>query len=147
MLCDICQRPATGQCSGCGSFLCADHGGGRCFRCAGAFAPVKPQVVEIPPDTTIYTTDKDSRHAGKGYLQCYTRPAMETIHIDDPEPPSCLVCRRLARHICSNCHQLFCERHRGGGDLCRRCNRSALLGLWILAAVLLLVVVLVILNL
>ena len=36
MECDICQRPAGSRCLGCGALVCPDHGGERCFRCAGA---------------------------------------------------------------------------------------------------------------
>jgi hypothetical protein len=148
MLCDICQRPAAGKCSGCGAFCCADHGGQRCFRCAGAFMAVKSDVVEVKErtDTAIYTSDKDSRYAGKGYLQCFTKPGMQTIYIDDPGPPACHLCESLAKAICSNCQQLFCAQHRGTKNLCQSCARSSRLGLWILFGMLLAVALLIFLN-
>jgi len=140
MLCDVCQRPAGLRCAGCGALVCADHGGERCFRCAGTLAVVTQQAVEVPADTAIYTTDRDSRYSGKGYLQCYTRSELVSIYVDDPGPPSCHACGGLARHICRNCQQLFCQQHRGGDELCRACARSSLVGLWVAGAAILLLI-------
>jgi hypothetical protein len=108
---------------------------------------VSAEVRPEPTETAIYTTDKDSQYAGKGYLQCYTDTytGMVSIYVDDPEPPSCHECGKLARHICRNCHQVYCQDHRGGADLCRSCARSSLVGLWVAGAALLVLGLLVVL--
>jgi hypothetical protein len=131
MNCDVCQREAAGHCSGCGALYCRDHGGERCFRCSTVLTAVEPRTFEELTETGFYTTERGSRYAGKGYLQCYTKPEMETIYLDDPGPPACHVCQGLARFICNNCQQLFCSDHRGGKTLCLHCARSSLLGVWV----------------
>jgi hypothetical protein len=85
--------------------------------------------LEVPADTAIYTTDRDSRYSGTGYLQCYTKPGMPTIYLDDTGPPECHLCQGLAKVICRNCHQLVCPEHSSGSDLCRSCAGSSWVGL------------------
>lgn len=131
MLCDVCQRDAAVRCAVCGVSFCPDHGGDRCFRCAGSLARLTTTVREIDANTAIYTTERDSRYAGKGYLQCYTKTEMASIYIDDPGPPECYQCQSLAKFVCQNCQQLYCPAHRGGANLCRHCSRSSWLGLWV----------------
>lgn len=134
MNCEICQRPASQECSDCGTLYCPDHGGEKCFRCAGKLVSPRSRVVELPPETAIYTTEKASRYSGKSYLQCYTKPGIRTVYVDDPGPPACHQCGGLARQICNNCHQLFCADHQGGKELCQTCASSSNLGIVILLA-------------
>jgi hypothetical protein len=140
MLCEVCQRDAVGWCKGCGAYLCADHGGERCFRCAGLLAAV--QQPKPPLEQAVYTLERDSRWGGKGYLQCYVEPSRPTIHIDDPGPPACYECGALTRRLCAHCHALFCPEHAGGKELCLNCLRSSRLGMAVLAIMLLLFVLL-----
>ena len=80
-------------------------------------------VVEIESvdETSVYTTDSEPRYAGKGYLQDAPRSRMATIYIDDPDPPECNECGRLAKQLCKNCQQLYCAEHEGGNELCAYC--------------------------
>jgi hypothetical protein len=83
-------------------------------------------------ETAVYTVDRDSRWAGKGYLQCSIEPKIPTVYLEDREPPSCAECGALARKICSNCLNLYCADHAGNKTLCRRCLNSSRVGLVIL---------------
>ena len=128
MLCDICQRPASCRCGTCNLYCCDDHGGERCFRCAGELTRVE-LTVDPEREMGVWTADRYSRPSGKGYLQCYSKPAMPTIYIDDDGPPECYECGALARQICSSCQNLFCPEHAGTKSICASCARSSLLGI------------------
>lgn len=139
MLCVVCERVAAGWCQGCGALYCSDHGGGRCFRCAGAFIGVEPEChPPAAPNAAIFTLDRQSHWSGKGYLQCLGPSALPTVYVDDPGPPACHECGGLAKKVCSNCHTLFCGDHAGTAVLCRSCLRSSRLGMAVLATVIVL---------
>lgn len=130
MLCDICQHEAVGKCLSCGIAFCSNHGNRCCFRCSAAVVAAEPS--RRSPTTAIRSTELPPPSvSGKGYLQCETT-ARPTIYLDDPEPPGCYICQGLARHICRNCHNLYCPEHAAGSELCASCARSSLWGLIIL---------------
>ncbi len=138
MLCDVCQRTAAGRCNGCNAYYCPDHGGQYCFRCAATLVPADAEIKAPALETAVYTVDRASRWAGRGYLQCTIEPGMPTVYLDDRGPPACGVCGGLARKICSHCLSLFCPEHAGTATLCQSCVRSSRMGIFILAAVFLL---------
>ena len=49
------------------------------------------------------------------------------------KPPECYECKGLSRSVCRNCHANFCPEHAGSNGLCKDCNRSANMGLYIFA--------------
>jgi hypothetical protein len=100
--------------------FCGGHGADYCRRCA--VAVTAPGPVGLGPRQT-------------GFLQCVSKPRMKTIHLDDEEPPSCHRCGGLARHICQNCHSLYCREHAGRQGWCDECTRAARNGLILSAAV------------
>lgn len=135
MLCDVCQRLAIGYCRQCNACFCAEHGSAVCFRCSGAFEAINP-VREIV-ETNIYTTEKDSRNTTpqRGYLQCTSRKRIPTVYLDDDDGlPMCYQCDCLAKYHCRNCQASCCADHRCG-ELCRHCEQSSRLGLFVFLAV------------
>jgi hypothetical protein len=116
MLCHFCHREAVRKCVSCGLGICPEHGERYCQVCSGA----------------VFSKDQPSGQGeGKAYLQCPPKPQMETIYIDDDGPPECYRCQALARRVCQNCHNLFCQEHAGKGDWCDQCTKAGRLGNWL----------------
>ncbi len=132
MLCDICQRPAAGHCADCGTYFCKDHGDGACFKCSGAFTTIDGlfNAVEIV-ETNVYTNQSESRQRGGrgGKLQCETR-SMPTVYIND-EAPECYSCGGYAKYHCRHCDVLSCHEHLANSGMCRSCDSSSMIGVYI----------------
>jgi hypothetical protein len=132
MQCELCQDEAVGSCRACGAAFCAGHAPAFCFRCAAAVRAAPHGKGNL--NTAVVSGDKNPRPAGKGYLQC-TTTGRPTVHLEDAGPPACHRCGALARRVCRNCQNLYCQDHAGGADVCDVCARSARLGLYILLGV------------
>ena len=65
---------------------------------------------------------------------------------EEYKPPACYECKGLARAVCRNCRLNYCPEHAGSNGLCRECNRSANLGLYVIAAIIGLVALLFLCN-
>ena len=51
------------------------------------------------------------------------------------KPPECYECKGLPRGVCRNCRASYCPDHAGTNGLCKACNRSANLGIYVFAGV------------
>lgn len=127
MICHFCHRDAIRKCLSCGLAICPDHGDIYCRVCSEA-------VFASSPEAT-----------GRAYLQCPPRPQMQTIYLDDDDPPECYRCQALARKVCNNCLKLYCREHGGAPGWCDECTASARVGNWITAGMLALVLALAVL--
>jgi hypothetical protein len=112
--CHECSGEAVGKCKSCGLAFCSGHGADLCRTCAVGFMELEPGR---------------ARPGVRVFLQCENRPRMPTVYLDDDGPPACHVCDGLARHVCENCHQLYCPEHAGRRGWCEECTRSSRAGL------------------
>ena len=132
MNCHICGTEAMGRCYSCGSLFCEAHGDDiNCQQCATG-------IIEGDFRADRITTSPRAATARPGWWR--PQPA------EDFEPPACYICKALARRICRNCRELYCNEHAGAAELCETCARSSLLGLFILGGVLLILSVLIVLG-
>jgi hypothetical protein len=123
MICHYCNREAPAKCISCGLAICPEHGTRYCHVCSGA----------------VFSRERtEGEREEQLFLQCPPKPRMETIYLDDDDgPPECYCCPALARHVCADCHNLYCRDHAGVGQFCGRCAKGARLGNWIIAGILL----------
>ena len=114
MICHYCSQETTRKCASCGLAICPAHGDRYCHVCSEAVFSKKGPGSE-----------------GKAFLQCPPKPRMETIYIDDDGPPECYRCQSLARRVCQNCLNLYCQQHAGTAEWCDQCAKAARFGTWL----------------
>lgn len=129
VLCHFCQQEAVGRCYTCGQLFCAEHGSRNCTFCETAIAPGDRRADRI----SAVPLEK------KGHRGAWWRP----LPAEDFEPPACYECKGLARRTCRHCGRLYCGEHAGQQGLCAACERSSWVGLYILAGLALLILILV----
>ena len=125
MPCHICQAEAVTRCYQCGELVCAQHGGKSdlCSHCSTGFTTGDPRGVSVVPLVK-------EQHDG------WWRPRQA----DEFQPPACYSCKGLTRAVCRNCQSKYCRDHAGPNGLCKDCGRSANLGLYVFAGMILLTV-------
>lgn len=136
MKCDVCQREAQGICSQCGTYYCADHGSGACFRCSGAFIDLETDPDPLETGIVVIEDVPTRSQQGKQYLPCEEKIPLVTVHIDDEEP-SCYKCRSYAKYRCENCQVYCCREHVTKTGYCLACERSSRFGLYVVGIILL----------
>jgi hypothetical protein len=120
--CHICQAEAVTRCFNCGELVCADHGkNDTCPNCNAGFAAGDPRATHISNEPMA---KPESQHA-------WWRPQ----EAEEYQPPACYKCKGLSRATCRNCRDKYCQEHAGPNGLCQDCGRSANLGLYVIAAV------------
>jgi hypothetical protein len=120
--CHYCEKEALDRCASCGLGMCADHGNRYCQVCSGA----------------VFSRERETGERQEQlFLQCPPKPMMKTIYLDDDDgPPECYACSGLARHVCQNCHEIYCREHAGTGGHCDQCSKAARVGNWMIAGML-----------
>jgi hypothetical protein len=123
MTCHICKAEAVTRCYTCGELVCEEHGKQQnCPLCSTGFTAADPRAVSTTPLP---------KEPHKGWW----RP-QEAAEF---KPNSCYECKGLARAVCRNCQSNYCAEHAGGNGLCKSCQSSANLGLYVMAGVFLLI--------
>ncbi len=132
MSCHICQAEAVSRCYTCGELVCAQHSQGKtCSRCTTAIAEGDPR------GDRISATPMEAK-ANHGWW----RPQQA----DEYLPPACYACQGLARGVCRNCASRYCAEHAGANGLCKQCGQSAMLGVYVLAGLAAVVMVILVVN-
>lgn len=128
MHCYRCDAEAVDRCYTCGALFCAAHGDVNCERCDTAVAAgdVRPDRIAARPMPANHQTG-------------WWRPQ----RAEDFTPPACYQCHGLARRSCRNCGNYFCPEHAGNIGLCVHCDRSSIMGLYILFGILIALAVMV----
>ena len=65
---------------------------------------------------------------------------------EEYQPPACYECQGLSRTVCRNCQANYCREHAGPNGLCKDCGYSANLGLYIVAGMISLILLLLLCN-
>jgi hypothetical protein len=116
MACYICQAEAVTRCYNCGQLVCAEHGkNDNCTRCSTGFAAGNPGI----------GVERLGKQEPGGWWR-----AQEA---EEYQPPACYECKGLTRAVCRNCQGSYCPEHAGPNGLCKACGRSANLGLYVVA--------------
>ena len=87
-----------------------------------------------------------SRASTAGPTSSVARSWWRPLVAEEYQPPACYECKGLARGVCRNCHSKYCAEHAGGTGLCKACNRSANMGLYVFAVVFGLMLLLFVIN-
>jgi hypothetical protein len=122
MVCQFCDKEAVSRCYSCGDLVCEQHQGREnCFRCETAIAAGDRRADRI-----------SAMPLANGGRPGWWRP----IPAEDYDPPSCYQCKGLARLVCRNCQCRYCPEHGSKDGLCKDCERSSLIGLFVLGLLL-----------
>ena len=127
MSCHICTAEAVARCYTCGELVCAEHcKDDSCPHCSTGFAAGDPRGSHISVEPI-----------SQPHKNAWWRPQQAEEYI----PPACYQCKGLARLMCRNCSAAYCGEHAGSHGLCQECSRSANLGLYVFAGMLIMLVI------
>ncbi len=119
MTCHICKAEAVTRCFNCGELVCAEHAKGDvCPLCSTGIVGGDPRAISAIPLPA--PTEKG-----------WWRPRQA----DEFKPTECYECKGLARGVCRNCQGNYCQEHAGVNGLCKQCERSANLGIFVVAGI------------
>jgi hypothetical protein len=106
--------------------VCAEHGKNEvCPNCSTGFASGDPRGIHVSVEPIAKAKDN-----------AWWRPQ----EAEEYQPPACYECQGLTRWKCRNCQAPYCAEHAGPNGLCKACGRSANLGIYIVAGVFAMVV-------
>lgn len=124
--CHICKAEAVTRCYTCGELVCEEHGkNANCPRCSTGFTAADSRSISELP-------------LPKSQAKGWWRPQ----EAEEFKPAACYECKGLARGVCRNCQSHFCPEHAGANGLCKGCEKSANLGIYVFAGLAVIVLIL-----